>query len=140
MDVLAIILFIVGGLVVCYGIFAAVVLIKRKQGKYDTALKKLATEKNEDFNAYKQKINKSDRKIAIISLAVGFALIFVGVIALSSGGGSGGTSSGSKNTCGVCGRSWSAGDSGGNFMSIARTHMCVNCYNNYQYSQKMLGR
>ena len=66
--------------------------------------------------------------IAVILLVAGF-LIF----------GGGGSGSGSKNTCQVCGRSWSAGDSGGNYMSIARTHMCVNCYNNFVYAQKVSG-
>lgn len=42
-------------------------------------------------------------------------------------------------TCQVCGRSFEAGDSDGNFKNIARTHMCNNCYANYQWGQKAIG-
>jgi hypothetical protein len=61
-----------------------------------------------------------------------------------SGGGSGSSGSHSHststNTCTSCGRSWEAGDSGGNFMSIARTSMCKNCYNNFKWAQEQLGK
>lgn len=43
------------------------------------------------------------------------------------------------NTCESCGRSWEAGDSGGNFMSIANTGMCVNCYENFKWAENALG-
>ena len=44
------------------------------------------------------------------------------------------------NTCQVCGRSFQAGDSGGNFKSISYRNMCVNCYNNFQWGQSALGK
>ena len=53
-------------------------------------------------------------------------------------GGSGGGSS-KTATCRSCGRSFKAGDSGGNFVNIARTNMCKNCYNNYKWAQDALG-
>ena len=77
---------------------------------------------------------KSIKKVLVLILVLSLSL----VVLCSCDGSSGGSAK--TNTCGVCGRSWPAGDSGGNFMSIARTHMCVNCYNNYQYAQKTLGR
>ena len=40
--------------------------------------------------------------------------------------------SGHENTCGSCGRSWGAGDSGGNYRNIAKTGMCNICEENYQ--------
>ena len=43
-------------------------------------------------------------------------------------------------TCGACGRTYEAGDSGGNYMSIARTHMCKNCSRNYKSMQEALGK
>ena len=74
----------------------------------------------------------SGMKGIIIVVAI---LLLVGFFIFGGGrGGNGGT-----NTCKVCGRSWSAGDSGGNYMSIARSGMCVNCHNNYEYGQSMLG-
>ena len=42
-----------------------------------------------------------------------------------------GSSSGKSATCKVCGRSFNAGDSAGNFMSIARSGMCNNCHRNF---------
>lgn len=53
-------------------------------------------------------------------------------------GGSGGRSA-KTNTCKSCGRTFEAGDSDGNFMNIARTGMCNNCYENYQWGQKAIG-
>ena len=73
----------------------------------------------------------------VISLVIGVSLMIFAY------GTTLGTSSGpslDQNTCRVCGRSWHAGDSGGNYMSIARTHMCVNCYNNYKYAEQTLDK
>lgn len=69
------------------------------------------------------------------------AVILFAAVAISScGGGSGsGSSHHSTNTCKSCGRTYEAGDSGGNFMSIARTGMCKNCYNNFKWAQDALG-
>ena len=61
-------------------------------------------------------------------------------MASCSGGGSCVGKSHSTNTCEACGRSWEAGDSGGNYMNITRTGMCKNCYNNYKWVQEQLGR
>ena len=54
----------------------------------------------------------------------------------------GGSSSGSHKTatCKSCGRTYEAGDSGGNFMNIARTGMCKRCYNNFQWGQAATGK
>lgn len=45
-----------------------------------------------------------------------------------------------SNTCKSCHRSWEAGDSGGNFMNIARTGMCKNCYGNYNSLKGFIGK
>lgn len=48
---------------------------------------------------------------------------------------SSGSSSGSHSkTCKFCHREFEAGDDGGNFMNIAKTGMCKNCYNNYKWA------
>ena len=49
------------------------------------------------------------------------------------------SSSHSSETCVGCGRTWQAGDPGGNFMSIVTTGMCKNCYNNFKWAQNALG-
>lgn len=41
--------------------------------------------------------------------------------------------------CSSCGRTYQAGDNGGNFMNIAKTSMCKNCYNNFKWAQSALG-
>lgn len=74
------------------------------------------------------------RKLFPLLLALLLAFSLVGC---TSGGGSG---SSKTATCGSCGRTFEAGDSGGNYMSIARTHMCKNCYSNFQWAQEALGR
>lgn len=67
-----------------------------------------------------------------------FVLLFIiGMIAAGSSGESSGSSSTRK--CGSCGRVFEAGDSGGNYMCIARTGMCNNCYNNFQWAQDVVG-
>jgi hypothetical protein len=55
-------------------------------------------------------------------------------------GGSGGYSQTATNTCKSCGRTYEAGDSGGNYMNIARTGMCKNCYNNFKWGQDAIGK
>ena len=68
-----------------------------------------------------------------------FVLIIVIITMLGSClGDSTSSSSSSKATCGSCGRSYSAGDSGGNYRSIAWTGMCKNCYNNFKWAQSAL--
>ncbi|MBQ9044471.1 MAG: hypothetical protein IJ112_00820 [Oscillospiraceae bacterium] len=67
-------------------------------------------------------------------------LITAGILASCFGSsGSSGGGSGRTATCKSCGRSFPAGDSGGNYMSIARTGMCKNCYNNYQWGKDAIG-
>ena len=66
-----------------------------------------------------------------VLMAIACVVLVVAVGAGMATGSSSSSGSGSKNTCGYCGRSWSAGDSGGNYMNIARTGMCNNCENNY---------
>jgi len=68
----------------------------------------------------------------LISLLLAVLLCF-SLCACSSG------SSSKTNTCKICGRSYAAGDSGGNFMNIAKTGMCKNCYNNYKYISGAIG-
>ncbi|MBQ6646134.1 MAG: hypothetical protein IJM56_05580 [Clostridia bacterium] len=58
--------------------------------------------------------------------------IGMGVRFVATGGLSGGISNPNGSlTCGVCRKSYKAGDSGGNYMSIARSGMCVSCYNSF---------
>ena len=52
----------------------------------------------------------------------------------SSGTSDSGTS---KATCKMCGKSWKAGDSGGNYMSIALRNMCNDCYKNYKQMEAL---
>ena len=68
-------------------------------------------------------------------------LILVAALCISLCACVGGSSGGSSKTatCRSYGRSFKAGDSGGNFMNIARTNMCKNCYNNYKWAQDALG-
>lgn len=135
------VLWVIGGLIALYALWGANNMIKRKKGAFDTYMAKKAKEENKDLETVRKEILKADGKIVIISIIIAICLFAAGFAFQPDGlfGESGGTST-STATCQVCGRSWSAGDSGGNFRSISRTHMCVNCYNNYQYSQKMLGR
>ena len=43
-----------------------------------------------------------------------------------------------SSVCKVCGRSFEAGDSAGNFRNIARTGFCKNCYNNYKSVEEFI--
>ena len=76
------------------------------------------------------------KKGFVIFIAV---IVLIALIASCSGGGSGGGSGHRTNPCKSCGRSYEAGDAGGNFMSIAKTGMCKNCYNNFQWAQAATG-
>ena len=75
-------------------------------------------------------INPAKKKglIAIVAVAL---LVFVASSIAAGGGGS--SSSTSTNTCGSCGRTYKAGDAGGNFMNIAKTGLCKNCNSNREY-------
>ncbi len=68
------------------------------------------------------------------------AMLLAIILAVSLVGCTGSNSHSSKTTaCGACGRTYEAGDNGGNYMSIARTHMCKNCARNYKSMQEALG-
>ena len=69
-------------------------------------------------------------------------VIFISLLLSFCGGTNGGGSSSRTKTatCKSCGRTYEAGDSDGNFMNIARTGMCNNCYNNFKWAQKALGK
>ena len=85
--------------------------------------------------------DKTAAEITKLRLGV---VIIVAVIALcffvagGSPGGSSTSSSSKENTCGSCGRSWPAGDDGGNFMNIAKTGLCNNCEDNYHSLKQFL--
>lgn len=68
-----------------------------------------------------------------------FCFAFLGSC-FSDVGGSCYSGSRSTATCKYCGRSYSAGDSAGNFKNIARSGLCNNCYNNYKSATKALGK
>ena len=72
-------------------------------------------------------------KVVVILLVL---TILTGILSASIGGN---INDNDGNVCGSCGRSYSAGDIGGNYMSIARTGMCKNCYNNFKWAQDALG-
>jgi len=42
------------------------------------------------------------------------------------------------NTCGYCENVYRSGDSGGNYMNIARTGLCKKCYTTYKSAQEAL--
>lgn len=50
------------------------------------------------------------------------------------------SSGGSSNTCPSCGRIYSAGDSGGNFLNIAGSGLCNNCESNYHSMKQFIGQ
>lgn len=51
-----------------------------------------------------------------------------------------GSSSSRTAKCKSCGRKYEAGDSAGNFMNIAKTGMCNNCYRNFEDFSWALGK
>lgn len=67
-------------------------------------------------------------------------LVFVIIILILGILGSclGNTSSSAKARCSSCGRSYSAGDAGGNYRSITWTGMCKNCYNNFKWAKNAI--
>lgn len=73
-----------------------------------------------------------------IGLIIVVVIIIIGLLAMcSSGGGSSSSSSSKGRTCKSCGRTFT--DSS-NTMNIAKTGMCNNCYSNFQWGQKALGK
>lgn len=82
-------------------------------------------------------IKIGNTSISITGLIVIICVLLFIIVFIVSGA-SGGSSS-STNKCKSCGRVFEAGDSAGNYRCIARTGMCNNCYNNYQWAQDALG-
>ena len=78
--------------------------------------------------------------LKIIIMLVCIVVILVSCVSIcsstssSSGGSSGGSSS---SRCRSCGRSFSDHT---NVMSIKKTGMCTNCYNNYQWGKNYIGK
>ena len=80
--------------------------------------------------------------VSSYSLARAAAYVLIVLLVLSILGGAGGFAGGgspSVNRCRSCGRSFQAG-AGSNFMSIARSGMCSNCYNNFKWGQQFIGK
>ena len=75
------------------------------------------------------------RIIAIIASIVAL----VCVLCMCSSGGGSGSSTRDSSECKSCHRTYYAGDSAGNYMNIARTGMCNNCYDNFKWAQDALG-
>lgn len=75
----------------------------------------------------------SFKTLIIIAIIIALLLVVPELIngSSSTGGGS------SSRTCGYCGRKFT--DSS-NKSSIARTNMCVNCYNNFKWASSAVGK
>ena len=125
--------FVLAGIVFLFGLIVFKSSKNREKGKYDKAMRD-GCFTDEEFEAKKQNIIKSDRRFSIILVVVAFCLLGMGILNQAGFFGRGG---GDDRTCGVCGRSFSTGTSDSS--SIARTGMCVNCYSNYNYAQELLG-
>lgn len=82
--------------------------------------------------------NKSNNEVGIGAKIFSYIfIILVGYWIVSCNMGySSGNSSGSR-TCKSCGRSFSDHE---NYMSIAKTGMCNNCYNNYKWGMAATGK
>lgn len=78
----------------------------------------------------KKEINKGGRRMLLIGVVLVLLSGFFLTRIPSSGG-----SSNNHDTCGYCGRHFT--DSA-NISSIARTHLCVNCYNNYKWADEQV--
>ena len=63
-------------------------------------------------------------------------VILIIIIAIVASCANGGTSSSSYEPikCSSCGNSYYPGNSGGNYMSIARTSVCKKCYENFKWA------
>lgn len=83
-------------------------------------------------------LGKNNGLIALAVLVMIIYLISGSATGTLGGGGYDSYSKPPANTCKSCGRSWQAGDSGGNFMNIAKTGMCNNCENNYHSLERYL--
>lgn len=63
-----------------------------------------------------------------------FLIIAIILIAVSCSNGGKSITSYEPNKCSICGKSYYPGDSGGNYMSIAKTKMCKKCYENFKWA------
>ena len=68
-----------------------------------------------------------------------FALICALIIYIFMGASSFSHGSGSTLKCNTCGHTYEAGDSGGNYTSIAKTGMCKSCYRDFMALQQAVG-
>lgn len=75
-------------------------------------------------------LTKSKKKVIIAIAAV---VLFIYIVSSIAVGGGSVSNNVSTNTCGSCGRSYKAGDAGGNYMSIAKSGLCKNCNSNREY-------
>ena len=67
------------------------------------------------------------------------AFVIVGIALMNpSGLAPTGSSNRHSLTCSVCGKTYYAGDSGGNYMSIAKSGMCVSCHDSFQGAKDAL--
>ena len=106
---------------------------KAREGEESRSRSERATSHIEYNNDTEQQKNKEDGKALKIGCLFVIIIItlFLAMGCVASMGGGGSTSS-SKATCSVCGRSWGPGDSSGNYMKIVMSSMCKSCYNNYK--------
>ena len=102
--------------------------MKEKKGVLQELKSRCKTE--DEVKQLENNIKQSGKKylmvfvgVIIVSLVIILGMILSGI--------QGNSHSSSENTCGSCGRSWSAGDSGKNYRNIARTGLCKNCESNY---------
>ncbi len=80
--------------------------------------------------------SSSNLKLYVIIFVIVLIVVII-CAGLASGGGS---ETHKSLTCKVCGRTFEAGDPGGNFRSIVTTNMCKQCYKNFEYAMKATGR
>ncbi len=73
----------------------------------------------------------------LIAIIIVFVLLFAYADGCASGGSGSSSGSSEGSTCQVCDRTFT--DSA-NKRSIARTNMCTNCYENYEYAQGARGQ
>ena len=83
-------------------------------------------------------MNQTNKSNPLSLIIIALVLVFL-VSCMSTCGDSDYTPTTKTNECKSCGRSYPAGDDAGNFMNIAKTGMCKNCYNNYKSMSQFLG-
>lgn len=101
---------------------------KKEKEKTDTDVK---------YRGSSQSPNGTKRSV-IIALIITALVIAYFYYAVNKPSPSSYNSSGSSTiACGVCGKTYRAGDSTGNYKSIMLTHMCKKCYANFQAAHEM---